>query len=213
MQDDDKLINEKSLSGKELLLAKLRSYTSIPDDEPIRYKEIIKDTLLRCPELLYSLHEESLESELFDEDGNINEDGEWDRYFGEGANIRPYLFIPETHTDTKHYLCYQVSFSTLGESNIQKYTLITFTVIIDGSDSVDSLTGIPRHDLISSIIQSRFNWSNIFGMQAKLISNKESTTDNDFITRTLVFEILDTNGINYTPYNDDTYIRNNGYWK
>lgn len=46
---------------------------------------------------------------------------------------------------------------------------------------MDKLTGIPRHDLIASIIRERFNWSNIFGMQTHLISSRESTTDNNYI--------------------------------
>jgi hypothetical protein len=202
------------ITNKEQLLSKIRAYATTPDDDVIQYKTKIKDALLKCPEILYALNETELQDELFDEKGNLNEEGEWDRYFGDGANIRPYLYIPETQSFTKHYLCYQVGFDDLSKSNnIMKDTLITFEAIIDGKDAVDTLTGIPRHDLIGSIIRERFNWSSIFGMQTKLISNKESTTDNDFVTRTLVFEINDTDGINYTPYGDKTYIKNSEYWK
>ena len=97
------------LNTKKDLLNKLRSYVSTPDDDNIRYKEKIHDTLLKCPELLYALNNKDLESELFDKDGNllIDEDtgellGEVDRYFGESSNIRSYLFIPETQTEVKH---------------------------------------------------------------------------------------------------------------
>ena len=48
---------------KNDLLNKLRAYASTPDDETIQYKEKIKQTLLKCPELLYALHEEELEEE------------------------------------------------------------------------------------------------------------------------------------------------------
>jgi hypothetical protein len=209
---------------KDDLLNKLRAYTTTPDDDNIKYKDIIKNTLLKCPELLYALHEKDLESELFDDDGNINWNeetheplGEWDRYFGEHANIRPYVFIPETITEVKHFLCYQVMFDELPRyNNIQKYTEITFTIFIHGDDAMDTRTGIPRHDLIASIIREGFNWSSIFGLQTKLISSKESTTDNNYIVRTLIFQILDVNGISYTQYDRDnpySYIRNNDYWK
>ena len=159
------------------------------------------------PCLLYALNEKSLESELFDEDGNINwewnEDtkeyeplGEWDRYFGSNSNIRPFLFIPDTQTEVKHYICYQVSFDeTPRYQDTLKYTTITFTIFVHGNDRMDKLTRIPRHDLIASIIRERFNWSNIFGMQTHLISSKESTTDNNYLVRTLVFQVIDTNGI------------------
>lgn len=191
---------------KEDLLNKLRAYATTPDDETTQYKEKIKQALMKSPELLYALHEEELEKELFYEDENkdivLDIDEETgvingaDAYFGESSNVRPYLFIPETQTEVKHYVCYQVMFDELPRySNNQKYTEITFTIFVNGKDREDKSTGLPRHDLIASIIREKFNWSNIFGMQTHLISSKESTTDNNFLVRTLVFQLVDTNGI------------------
>ena len=192
------------------MLNKLRAYKTTPDDENIQYKKKIEKALMLNPCLLYALNEKSLESELFDDDGNINwewnEDtkeyeplGEWDRYFGGTSNIRPYLFIPDTQTEVKHYICYQVSFDEMPRyQDTLKYTNVTFTIFVHGNDRNDKLTGIPRHDLIASIIRERFNWSNIFGMQTHLVSSKESTTDNNYLVRTLVFQVVDTNGIHKT---------------
>ena len=197
----------EKLVTKDDLLNKLRAYKTTPDDENIQYKKKIEKALMLNPCLLYTLNEKSLESELFDDDGNINwkwnEDtkeyeplGEWDRYFGSDSNIRPFLFIPDTQTEVKHYICYQVSFDeTPRYQDTLKYTTITFTIFVHGNDRVDKLTMIPRHDLIASIIRERFNWSNIFGMQTHLISSKESTTGNNYLVRTLVFQVVDTNGI------------------
>lgn len=208
------------IKTKEDLLNKLRAYAKTPDDETIQYKEKIKQTFMKCPELLYALHEKDLESELFcrDGDGNLilNADeetgellGEIDRYFGDKANIRPYIFFPDTQTEVKNYVCYQVMFDELPRyNNSQKYTEITFTIFVDGKDRKDELTGIPRHDLIASIIREKINWSNIFGMQTHIISSKESTTDNNYLVRTIVFQLVDTNGIVNTPYNGNTYINN-----
>ena len=212
---------DEIITNKEDLLNKLRAYADTPDDDNIRYKEKIHDALLSNAELLYALNNEELESELFDEDDNLLIDeetgellGEVDRYFGDNSNIRPYLFIPDTQDDVKHYVCYQVAFDELPRySNIQKYTEITFNIFVNGKDRTDKLTGIPRHDLIASIIRERFNWSSIFGMQTHLISSKESVTDNNYLVRTLVFQVLDLNGIVNTPYSDETYIRNNEYWQ
>mgnify|MGYP006920100342 FL=1 len=198
---------EEKLVTKNDLLNKLRAYKTTPDDENIQYKKKIEKALMLNPCLLYALNEKSLESELFDDNGNINwewnEDtkeyeplGEWDRYFGSNSNIRPFLFIPDTQTNVKHYICYQVSFDEMPRyQDTLKYTNVTFTIFVHGNDRNDKLTGIPRHDLIASIIRERFNWSNIFGMQTHLISSKESTTDNNYIVRTLVFQVVDTNGI------------------
>ena len=208
------------LTTKEELLNKLRAYADTPDDDNIKYKNIIRKALLNCPELLYALNNNELESELFDEDGNllIDEDtgellGEVDRYFGDNSNIRPSLFIPDTQTTVNSYVCYQVMFDELPRyQNIYKYNEIIFNIFVNGKDRTDKLTGIPRHDLIASIIRERFNWSSIFGMQSKLISSKESITDNDYVVRTLIFQIEDTNSIVYTPFDENSYIRNNEYW-
>lgn len=206
----------EKLETKKDLLSKLRAYSKNPDDENIQYKKKIEKALLSNPCLLYALNEKDLESELFDKNGNINwewnEDlgeyeplGEWDRYFGSDSNIRPYLFIPDTQTEVKHYICYQVGFDeTPRYQDTLKYTNITFTIFVHGNDRDDKLTGIPRHDLIASIIRERFNWSNIFGMQTHLISSKESTTDNNYLVRTLIFQVVDTNGIHKTTDNKTT---------
>lgn len=210
---------EEKLVTKNDLLNKLRAYKTTPDDENIQYKKKIEKALMLNPCLLYALNEKSLESELFDDDGNINwewnEDtkeyeplGEWDRYFGGTSNIRPYLFIPDTQTEVKHYICYQVSFDEMPRyQDTLKYTNVTFTIFVHGNDRNDKLTGIPRHDLIASIIRERFNWSNIFGMQTHLVSSKESTTDNNYLVRTLVFQVVDTNGI-YKTKDKKTVINN-----
>lgn len=213
---------EEKLVTKDDLLNKLRAYSDTPDDEGIQYKKKIERAFMQNPALLYALHEENLEPELFDDDGNINWEwdeenkaykplGEWDKYFTTGtvdANIRPYLFIPDTQTNVKHYICYQVGFDKSSRNNnILKYTIITFTILVHGNDRIDKFTGIPRHDLIASIIRERFNWSNIFGMQTHLISSKESTTDNNYLVRTLSFQVVDTNGIVNTV-NGKTMINN-----
>lgn len=210
----------EKLITKNDLLNKLRAYKTTPDDENIQYKKKIEKALMLNPCLLYALNEKSLESELFDDDGNINWEwneeikeyeplGEWDRYFGGNSNIRPYLFIPDTQTEVKHYICYQVSFDEMPRyQDTLKYTNVTFTIFVHGNDRNDKLTGIPRHDLIASIIRERFNWSNIFGMQTHLISSKESTTDNNYLVRTLVFQVVDTNGIANTPYGGKTSFNN-----
>ena len=214
----------EKLVTKDDLLNKLCAYKTTPDDDVILYKQKIKNALLSNPCLLYALDDKTLESELFDKNGNINwewnEDtkqyeplGECDRYFGSDSLIRPFLFIPDTQTTVKCYICYQVEFNEMPRyNNIEKYTLIIFNIFVHGDDRVDKLTGIPRHDLIASIIREKFNWSSIFGMQAKLISSKESTTDNNYICRTLTFQVLDLNGIVNTPYGQEAQIRNNEYW-
>lgn len=169
------------------LLDKLISYAETPDNDNIRFKEKIKKELLTCPEILYLLHNKEYENELFTEDGSLNEDGEWDKYFGD--NIRDYLFFPEAQPKVKNFLCYQTSFKEIPLYNtVEKQMQIAFTIFCDCRDNVVSSIGEPRHDLIGAILLERFAWSNIFNTQCRVISDKESTTDSNYATRKIVFE-------------------------
>lgn len=205
------------LTTKEELLNKLRAYAETPDDDNIRIKEQIKDTFLNCPELLYAIHNKELESELFDEDENLNIDedgnltGEVDRYFGENANIRPFLFIPETQDEVKNYVCYQTGYSDLVRYNDkEKNLIVTFTIFVNGKDSMDKLTGIPRHDLIASIIREKFAWIGLEISTPTPFGDKESTTDNNYLVRTLQYEVTLPNSIYKTEGKNTFY--NNKRW-
>ena len=205
------------LTTKEELLNKLRAYADTPDDDNIRIKEQIKDTFLNCPELLYAIHNKELESELFDEDGNLNIDedgnltGEVDRYFGENSNIRPFLFIPETQDEVKNYVCYQTSYSDLVRYNDkEKNLIVTFTIFVNGKDSMDKSTNIPRHDLIASIIREKFAWIGLEISTPTPFGDKESTTDNNYLVRTLQYEVTLPNSICKTEGNNTFY--NNKRW-
>lgn len=200
---------------KDDILRKLRAYKDNPDDWVIRYKERIKDNLLHCPELLYALGWKEYENELFDKDGNLNTDGDWDCYFN--TAIRPALIIPQTQDESKTILCYTVSHDEppffasrtqlRNRDNKTIYYTITFVVMAHYGNQWDNNTQVSRHDLVSSIIRERFNWSNIFGLQCSLTENKESTTDNNYITRTMVFQGLTVNAMTRTE-NDRTRLIN-----
>lgn len=187
------------IHNKKEMLAKLRNYATAPDDDNIRIKERIKQILLNCPELLYALHNKELEGELFDKNGNLTPDGEWDRYFGVGSSIRPTILIPETQDLVANYLCYKVDFQEVSSFNkVEKNCRISFVIYCHEADSIDKETGIARHDLIGSIIRETFNWSNYFGPECKLIFEQESITDKKYLTRTMIFESRMANGITKT---------------
>lgn len=183
-------------STKDEMIQQLTALAVNPDDDCIRCKEIIKDTLLHCPELLYLFHEKTFEKELFNDDGTLNTEGDWDIYYGKDGNIRPYIYIPETQEQIKHYLCYRVMFDDSPNYNkIEKYLQITFYIFVNGEDAIESNTGVCRHDLMASILRDKFNWSNIFGTQCRFISDTENITDNYFLTHTLTFELTKLNSI------------------
>lgn len=204
-------------SDMQGMFAKLKDYVDNPDDDNIRIKNQIHDTFLHCPELLYALHDKELESELFDEDGslNVNENGEplgeWDRYFGDTGIVRPFLFIPETQDEVKNYVCYQTSYVDLVRYNDkEKNLIVTFTIFVNGKDSMDKLTGIPRHDLIASIIREKFAWIGLEISTPTPFGDKESTTDNNYLVRTLQYEVTLPNSLCKTEGKNTFY--NNKRW-
>ena len=183
------MITTYGFSTKDEMLDDLRAYMITPDDDTIRLKDKIKDMLLHCPKLLCALNDKELESELFNEDGTLNDTGEWDAYFGENSLIRPFLFIPETQDIVSNYLCYQASSDeNMRRNNTMKYFVITFTILVHEKNSIDKETGIARHDLIASIIRERMAWSGIAMASAVPIYEAESVTDNNYITKVLRYQ-------------------------
>lgn len=198
--------NVYDFSTKTELINKLIDYSKSPDDDNIRYKEKIKKFLLSTPELLYALHDKDLEHELFNDDGTLNTEGEWDNYWGENSLIRPYLFFPQTSTHKKNYICYQTMFNELVRgNNVEKYLDITFTVFVNSGDIIDKYTGIPRHDLIAAILRERFAWAGFGISKTKPTFNKESIMDNTYLVRTLQFEIMLPNEMSVTKNGITSY--------
>lgn len=198
--------NVYDFSTKTELINKLIDYSKSPDDDNIRYKEKIKKILLSTPELLYALHDKDLEHELFNDDGTLNTEGEWDNYWGENSLIRPYLFFPQTSTHKKNYICYQTMFNELVRgNNVEKYLDITFTVFVNSGDIIDKYTGIPRHDLIAAILRERFAWDSFEISKTKPTFNKESIMDNTYLVRTLQFEIMLPNEMSVTKNGITSY--------
>jgi hypothetical protein len=78
-----------------------------------------------------------------------------------------------------------------------KTQYIQFNVICH-LDDMKTKYGIDRHDLLGFLIRDTFNWTNMFGLQFKLIYNKESSVDSDYYCRTLKFEATKPNSLNKT---------------
>lgn len=170
------------LSEKEL--AELRRYRNEPDEVDVRYKQIIKKKLLSNNKLLYLLHNKELE----------DEDAPADEYLG--INILPYYLIHPTQSSVKNFICFETAFENVSRGNsVMKIQQIIFYILCHQADINVAELSSARHDLIAAEIINMFQGINDFGMQLKLMSNKPSTTDNDYPTRTLVFTQITTNSI------------------
>lgn len=166
---------------KEALLAFKHSV----DSDDIKVKEQIKKVLLDNRFIVHVLNNKELEEA----------EAEPDEYFYE--NIRPYFLIPETQTNTKNFLCYEVSYKELDRYNsLVKMLQITFYILCHQQDLRDKETGVARHDLLAALVQDQFNFTTyVGGGKLKLVSDVASVTDNDYATRTLIFEQVTDNNI------------------
>lgn len=181
-------------------IAQLRRYRTHPDEDDIRYKQIIKQKLLKNNKIIYLLNNKELED---CEAGN-------DEYFGEDSNIRPFFIIPQTQTNVMNFICFECSFDYISRSNsIMKTQEIFFYILVEQKNAIEKLTSVARHDLIAAEIINDFNGCNDFGTQLKLVSNKPSVMDNNYIARTLIFHQETPNSI---TKNGKTFgLRNGGY--
>lgn len=112
------------------------------------------------------------------------------------ANIFGFIRIPNTQDTVRNFICVTVDDIEEHRFNeVMKLQDITFTVICHLNDMKTGY-GVDRHDLLGYLIRKSINWTNLFGLQFKLIYNKESTIDGDYYCRTLKFEATKPNSLN-----------------
>lgn len=151
------------------------------DDDIISMKRKIKQILLSDPDLIEALNNPDIDVNSPDE------------YFN--TNIFSFIRIPGTQETVRNFVCYAVNDIEASEMNsVIKTQYIQFTVICHLYD-MKTQYGIDRHDLLAYIIRDLFNWTNVFGLQFKLITNKEQIFDSDYYGRTLQFEALTPNSL------------------
>lgn len=162
----------------------LRHYKNEPDEDNVRYKEIIKQKLLNNNRIIYLLNDEQLK----------NSDASNDEYFG--VCILPYFLIAPVQHEVRHFICYETSFDdTIKYNSAMKVQEIIFHILVEQKDIIVKEIGVARHDLITAEIINTFQGCNDFGTQLKLISCKPSVTDTNYASYTLVFEQITPNSL------------------
>ena len=160
---------------------------NVPDADNIKYKEIIKKSLINNDLIIYLLNNKDLESIEADPSDYL------------GVNILPAYLIHPTQHNVQNYICYEVGYRELERYNSKmKLLQITFYILCEEKNNIEKRTGIARHDLIGAIIMDIFNWSNLFGGQIHCVSDVPSVTDNDYATRTIIFEQTTDNNLTKT---------------
>lgn len=152
------------------------------DDDIIEIKRLIKQKLIADADILEALHNPNVDIDSPDEflDNNI---------YG-------FIRIPQTQDTVRNFICFTVDDMEDHRFNeVMKTQYIQFNCICH-LDDMKTQYGIDRHDLLGYLVRDTFNWTNIFGLQFKLIYNKESTIDSDYYCRTLKFEAIKPNSLN-----------------
>ena len=152
------------------------------DDDIISIKRLIKQKLIADTDILEALNNKDIDIDSPDEflDTNI---------FG-------FIRIPQTQDTVRNFICFTVDDIEEDRYNeVIKIQYIQFNCICH-LDDIKTDYGIDRHDLLGALIRQNFNWTNMFGLQFKLIYNKESTVDSDYYCRTLKFMAQKPNSLN-----------------
>ena len=152
------------------------------DDDIITMKRLIKQKLIADTDILEALNNKDIDLDSPDEflDTNI---------FG-------FIRIPQTQDTVRNFICFTVDDIEEDRYNeVIKVQYIQFNCICH-LDDMKTDYGIDRHDLLGALVRQNFNWTNMFGLQFKLIYNKESTVDSDYYCRTLKFMAQKPNSLN-----------------
>ena len=160
----------------------MRRDIQVVKDDIIEMKRLIKQTLIADKDILEALHNPDIDIDSPDE-------------FLDN-NIYVFIRIPTTQDTVRNFICFTVDDIEENRFNdVMKTQYIQFNAICHLSD-MKTEYGIDRHDLLGYLIRDIFNWTNIFGLQFKLIYNKESTIDSDYYCRVLKFEATKPNALN-----------------
>ena len=152
------------------------------EDDIVTMKRLIKQKLIEDPDILEILNNQNLDLDNTDE------------FFDN--HIYGFIRVPKIQDVVSSYICFTVDDIEENRWNeVMKKQYIQFHAICH-LDVMKTEYSIDRHDLLGYLIRDIFNWSNIFGLQFKLVENKERAVDGDYYCRTLVFEATKPNSLN-----------------
>lgn len=152
------------------------------DDDIVEMKRLIKQKLIADQDILEALNNPDIPLDSPDEFLD--------------TNIYGFIRIPQTQDTVRNFICFTVDDIEAHQYNSHfKVQQIQFTCICH-LDDMKTKYSMDRHDLLGYLVRDVFNFTNDFGLQFKLVYNKESTIDSDYYCRTLKFERDVTNSLN-----------------
>lgn len=150
-------------------------------DYTIYLKQHIKQELLKDADILRTLHYSTLLGTKDELNGNA--------YLG--TCIFDYMRLPDLKADTRNFICFEVEESH-GNESLVDYA-VSFRVV-SHKDDVETDWGIPRMDILASIINKKFEWTNKFGKSFVKKSESFMIANNEYHVREIVYMVRVMNG-------------------
>ena len=110
--------------------------------------------------------------------------------------IIPYIKLNGLQHEVLNFLLFDVydyDVSHYNEAIKNQYIVVTCLV---HEDDMDTEYGIVRTDLLDYIVRDLLCWTNVFGINCKLVSDVNDIIDKKYYARTLKFKILEANVVN-----------------
>lgn len=163
-------------------------------DDNERYKYKIMKMLTENEDVLWSLHNAELEdrfSHTRDKDGNIVLNGDAYR----NISIFNFLKIPDTQSKVRNYICFEVD--DVEQPRYNDHMLVKHIIFrtVSHDDDFETDWGIARQDLLAAIIQSEFDWSNVFGIHLEKVLDRGRVAENGYYYREFVYETTVPNNL------------------
>ena len=166
-------------------------------DDNERYKYRIMKMLTENQDVLWTLHNKELEEKYSyttkDETGNEIVMLNGDTY--RDVSIFNFLKIPGIQSEVKNFICFEVN--DIEQPRYNKDLIIKNIIFRTVSHDDDYITdwGIARQDLLALIIQSEFDWTNVFGLHLEKIADRGRVADNGYYYREFVYETTIPNNL------------------
>lgn len=166
-------------------------------DDNERYKYRIMKILTENQDVLWTLRNKELEEKnsysTKDEAGNEIEMLNGDAY--RNVSIFNFLKIPETQSTVKNFICFEVN--DVEQPRYNKDLIIKNIIFRTVSHEDDYKTdwGIARQDLLAAIIQSEFDWANIFGLHIEKVYDRGRVAENGYYYREFAYETTVPNNL------------------
>lgn len=153
----------------------VRDINALEDDIGLT-KRIIENVLYNDPDIVELIDNQYIDPECPD-------DLVW-------KNLFPFIKVPGVQDESKNFICYEVDdMGEIARNDRMKQQIIQFVVFVHKS-LIETKYGMPRHDALGYVIRDLFNRSHLFGHELKLVSSKGGTTDTDYYTRALRFQLI-----------------------